>query len=83
MLRKILDKQRVAYENIEIEADVKRNKANVNEITEIHLHFMLRGVDASDKKIEKALDITRKNCAMVQSVKDSIVVKETFTRIHP
>ncbi|MFC0471181.1 OsmC family protein [Halalkalibacter kiskunsagensis] len=78
VLRKILDKKRVDYKDIRIKADVKRNEQGANEVTDIHLHFILSHVDASDEKIEKIMDLTRKNCPIYQSVKNSIQITETF-----
>ncbi|WP_017729017.1 OsmC family protein [Halalkalibacterium ligniniphilum] len=78
VLRKVLNKMRISFSDIQIEADVKRNEANVNEVTDIHLHFRIAGTDASEEKVKKALEVTRKNCPIVQSVKDSIHITETF-----
>ncbi len=78
VFRKVLEKKRISYQDIRIHADVKRNEAGANEVTDIHLHFTIIGTDASDEKIEKALEVSKKNCPIVQSVKDSIKVTETF-----
>ncbi|BAB04604.1 OsmC family protein [Halalkalibacterium halodurans] len=78
VLRKVLDKMRISYDDMKITADVKRNEQGVNEVTDIALHFSLFGVDASEEKIKKALHVTWKNCPIVQSVKDSIRITETF-----
>ncbi|TWI54440.1 OsmC family protein [Halalkalibacter nanhaiisediminis] len=80
VLRKVLQKQRIEFEDIRIQADVKRNEAGVNEVTDIHLHFIITGTNATDEKIEKALKVTRKNCTIVQTVKDSIKVTESFEK---
>ncbi|WP_332691521.1 OsmC family protein [Halalkalibacter lacteus] len=80
VLRKILDKKRIAYKDIRIKADVKRNEEGANEVMNIHLHFILYNVDASDEKIDKIMDITRKNCPIYQTVKNSIHITETFER---
>lgn len=78
VLRKILQKQRVEVEDIYLRADVQRKEDGAQEIESIHLHFKIKGKQLKEEKIEKALALTRKNCAMVQSVKDSIKVTETF-----
>ncbi len=78
VLRKVLEKKRVSYEDIHIKADVTRNNEGAQEIQAIHMHFTITGTDASESKIEKSLEVTRKNCSMVQSVKGSIHITETF-----
>jgi putative redox protein len=81
VLRKILEKQRVVIDDISITADVTRNEEIPQEIQRIHLHFVLKGQKLVEEKIEKALMLTRKHCSMVQSVKDSIDVTESFNII--
>jgi putative redox protein len=78
VLRKILEKQRVVIDDLSITADVTRNEEIPQEIQRIHLHFVLKGQKLVEEKIEKALTLTRKHCSMVQSVKDSIDVTESF-----
>ncbi|WP_332630905.1 OsmC family protein [Halalkalibacter flavus] len=78
VLRKILEKKRISYNDIRINADVKRNEAGANEVTDIHLHFKLYEVDTTKEKLEKIFELTRKNCPIYQSVKDSIRITETF-----
>lgn len=78
VLKKILKKQRITFEDIRIHADVTKSEHGANEITDIHLHFTIAGTDASEEKIKKALEITRKNCTIVQSIKDSITITESF-----
>ncbi|ARK28991.1 OsmC family protein [Halalkalibacter krulwichiae] len=81
VLRKVLTKKRISYNDIKITADVTRNEAGANEVTDIHLHFLISGSDANDEKIAKALEVTTKNCPIVQSVKDSIRITETFEQV--
>lgn len=78
VFRKILEKKRLAYEDITISANVKRNPEIANRIEEIHLVYTIIAEDLEPSKIEKALELTRKNCAMIQSVQDSIVITEEF-----
>ncbi|TLS35731.1 OsmC family protein [Pseudalkalibacillus caeni] len=77
VLRQILDKKRMVYEDISIKADIKRNEEEANRVEEIHLHFTIKG-NLDEKKVQKAMELTTKHCSMVQSVKDSIKVEETF-----
>ncbi|GAB3049497.1 OsmC family protein [Virgibacillus ainsalahensis] len=78
VLRKVLDKMRIAFEDIKIKAEVKRNPDVADRVEEIKLHFRIYGKDIPENKIEKAMALTRKNCSMVQSVQDSIRIEETF-----
>ncbi|WP_249869520.1 OsmC family protein [Oceanobacillus saliphilus] len=78
VLKKVLTKMRIDYDDIRIAADVKRVPEEANRVEEIKLHFTLIGNDIDGNKVEKALELSTKNCSMVQSVKGSINVIETF-----
>lgn len=75
---KIAEKQRLAIENIELVTDVKRIQEEANRISEIQLHFIIKGLGLSKEKIEKNINLTVKNCGMIQSVKDSITILTSF-----
>jgi putative redox protein len=77
VLRQILDKKRMKYDDIKIKADVTRNKEEANRVEKIHLHFTLYG-DLDDQKVERALELTKKHCSMAQSVIGSIELEESF-----
>lgn len=81
VLRKVLAKMRLDVEDIKIKADVVRNKEEADRIESIHMHFILKGNGLSPEKIEKALRVTEKNCSMVQSVKGSIRISDSFELI--
>lgn len=78
VLRKILNKMRIPYKDIQISANMERNEDEADRIEKIHMHFTIKGEDLNHIKIERALELTRKNCSMVQSVKDSIEITESF-----
>ncbi|KRD92795.1 OsmC family protein [Priestia megaterium] len=78
VLRKILEKKRIAFSDLRIQADVTRNDEKVGRIEKIHLHYIITGEDLPLDKIEKSVELARKNCSMLQSVVDSIEVTETF-----
>ncbi|SDY15139.1 OsmC family protein [Salimicrobium album] len=80
--RKILDKQRIKYEDINLTADVKRNPDEANRIEKVHLHYVVKGYHLNQDKLAKNLEVARKNCSMVQSVKDSIDIEETIECIQ-
>ncbi|MGI8314838.1 OsmC family protein [Halobacillus mangrovi] len=82
VFRKILDKQRVDYEDIKISADVKRNADEANRIEKVHLHYVIKGYHLNQDKLLKNLDVSRNNCSMVQSVQNSIEVEETLECIE-
>jgi putative redox protein len=82
VLRTILEKKRLDVEDMTIKAEVTRNEEEANRIEKIHLHFSIKGKNLEETKVQKAMDLAYKNCSMVQSVKDSIEVKETFDIIH-
>lgn len=78
VLRKVLEKMRMEIEDIHIQADAERVEEEANRVSKIIVHFRISGSNLDEKKIEKAMVLTRKNCSMVQSVVGSIEVEETF-----
>ncbi len=78
VLRKVLDKMRIDVQDITIRTQVVRNKNEADRIESIHMHFIIKGQELSSEKIEKALRVTEKNCSMVQSVKGSIDITDSF-----
>ncbi|MGP4060801.1 OsmC family protein [Halobacillus litoralis] len=82
VFRKILDKQRVDYEDIKVTAEVTRNPEESNRIEKVHLHYVIKGYHLNQDKLLKNLDISRNNCSMVQSVQNSIDVEETLECIQ-
>ena len=78
VLRKILEKKRIAFSDLRIQADVTRNDEKAGRIEKIHLHYIITGEELPLEKIEKSIELARKNCSMLQSIIDSIEVTETF-----
>ncbi|MGD7046086.1 OsmC family protein [Jeotgalibacillus proteolyticus] len=78
VLRSVLNKMRLSFEDIAIETEVERNEQEANRVEKIHMHFKITGSDLDEKKVHKAMELTRKNCSMVQSVLGSIEITETF-----
>lgn len=78
VLRGILEKKRIGVEDITIQAKVERNEEEANRIESIAIHYLLKGNDLSEEKIEQSIKLARKNCPMVRSVEDSIKITETF-----
>ncbi|MFC0272890.1 OsmC family protein [Metabacillus herbersteinensis] len=78
VLRKILAKKRIEIEDLTIQTKVDRNEQEANRIEKIYIHYLIKGANLDERKIEQSIEIARKNCPMVQSVKDSIEIAETF-----
>lgn len=78
VLRKIFAKQRIDIEDITIQTDVVRNSEVADRVEKIIVHFIIKGAGLKEEKVRKAIELTRKNCSMVQSVIPSIEVEETF-----
>jgi putative redox protein len=83
VLRKVLQKMRMPAEDIQIEVkEVRRNPEVADRVESIHLHFTIKGQDIEESKMSRAMELTAKNCSMVQSVKDSIDIRETYEVIR-
>lgn len=78
IMRNILEKMRLDVKDIQIKAEAERNKEEANRVEKVSLHFIIIGKDLSREKMGRVMELTRKNCAMVQSVAGSIEVEETF-----
>ena len=78
ILRKILHKMRIPFNDIHVSVHVVRNKKEANRIEEINIKFIIYGEDISPVKVEKALVLTTKYCSIIQSIKDSIKITESF-----
>lgn len=78
VLRKIMNKRHQTVHDIQIEAEVERDEKQANKITAVHLHFIVKAENVTEAQMQKNMEWTKKNCSMVQSVKDSIAVTETF-----
>lgn len=82
IFQKILDKKRIDVDQISIEASVERNEKEANKVTKINLHYIISGKNVSEKQVQKSLEVTINNCGMIQSVKDSIIINESFEIIE-
>ncbi|GLY11536.1 OsmC family protein [Pseudobacillus badius] len=78
VLRKILEKKRMQVEDITIQTNVLRNEQEANRLEKVEIHFIIKGKELQETQIKKAMELTRKNCSMVQSVIPAIEVVETF-----
>lgn len=83
VLRKILAKKRLKVDDITIDTEVERDPENADRVTKVSMHFTIQGEGLTEEKIHKAMELTRKNCSMVQSVIPTIEVVETFELVTP
>jgi len=82
VFRKILEKQRTDIRDLAITAEVERNPAESDRIERIHLLYTVKGRRLDPDKLHKNLALSRKNCSMIQSVKDSIHIEEKLNIIE-
>lgn len=82
IVRKVLEKKRMPAEDIQVEVkEVVRIDEEAGRIAKVHLHFLIKG-DVDDSKMDRVMELTRKNCSMVRSVEDCIEVVETYELIQ-
>lgn len=82
VFKKIIDKQRMDITDLTITAEVQRDDANANKITQIRLLFKITGKELNEKKLQRNLALSRKNCSMIRSVEDSIEIIEELELIE-
>ncbi|WP_205138847.1 OsmC family protein [Virgibacillus halotolerans] len=82
VFRKILQKQRIQVEDIQIGAEVVRNPQEANRIEKITLQYTVKGHHLDPEKLYKNLGVSRKNCSMIRSVEDSIEIEEHIETIE-
>ncbi|GAA0450453.1 OsmC family protein [Alkalibacillus silvisoli] len=80
--KRILAKQQIEFDEMTIEAEVKRSDDAVNKIEKVNLHFKVVGTNLNQEKLQKSLNTASKNCSMVQSVTQAIDVEETVEAIN-
>jgi uncharacterized OsmC-like protein len=79
---KVLEKKRIEVTNIRVKASVERNPAEANKVTKIDLHFIVEGENISEEQIRKTLEVTVKNCGMIQTVIGAVEIHESFEIIN-
>ncbi|WP_085521170.1 OsmC family protein [Tuberibacillus sp. Marseille-P3662] len=78
VMRKILKKKRLNVDDITVETEVTRNPDQADRIEKVVMTFHIKGEGLTEKTMDKVMELTRKNCSMVQSVVDSIEVVERY-----
>lgn len=79
---KIIEKQRLEIEDLTITADVERDALNANRIEKITLHYIVKGYRLDPDKLQRNLELSRKNCSMIRSVENSIDIQERLELIQ-
>lgn len=78
VLKKVLEKKRYSVSDINVQTEVTRDADQANKITGIHLHFIVKADGVTDETLGKALELSKKNCPMAQSVIGSINITESY-----
>lgn len=79
VMRKILDKMRMPADDIQVEViEVIRSQDDASRLMEIHLHFTVIGSNITEEKMPRIMELTEKNCSMLQSVIGCIHVVKTY-----
>ncbi|MGG2093715.1 OsmC family protein [Bacillus sp. S13(2024)] len=81
VLRTILEKKRITYNEFTIATEIVRSEVLPKPVESIHLHYTIKAEGITQEQLEKALELAVKNCTIVQSVKDSIKITETIELI--
>ncbi|OEH91333.1 OsmC family protein [Bacillus solimangrovi] len=82
VLKNVLKKKRLDVQDMKVTAQATRNPDEANRIEKINIHFVIKGTGITEDVVEKAVELARKHCPMVQSVKDSIEIEENFEIIR-
>lgn len=82
VLRTILEKKRVSYQSITIDANVTRKEVNkISIIEKIDLTYSIFGRDLDEKSIKDSVKLVSKNCPINLSIKDCIKISESYRLI--
>lgn len=79
---KVLEKKRIEVSDIRIKASVERNHEEANKVTRIDLHFIVEGNNIPEEQIKKTMEVTVKNCGMIQTVIGSVEIRESFEIVN-
>lgn len=82
VFQKVLEKQRTRIEDLSIHAEVRRNPQEANRIEWIRLNYTVKGNHLNIDRLYKNLELSRKNCSMIQSVKECIDIEERIKIIE-
>ena len=79
VMRKVLDKMRMPADDIVVEVkEVVRSQDDASRLMKVHLHFTVIGSSIAEEKMPRVMELTEKNCSMLQSVMGCIEVVKTY-----
>ncbi|AXI00527.1 OsmC family peroxiredoxin [Sporosarcina sp. PTS2304] len=79
VMRKVLDKMRTPADDIVVEVkEVVRSQDDASRVLKIHLHFTVFGSAIKEEKMPRIMELTEKNCSMLQSVVGCIEIVKTY-----
>lgn len=80
----ILNKQRVAFTRIEIDADAERAEEEPRVLTKVHLHYRIYGNGIRESAVKRAIDLsTEKYCSVGVMLRRGGVAWENTWEILP
>lgn len=82
VFRKILEKQRVTIEDLQVQVTVERNSDKANRIEKMKLTYIVKGKQLNLEKLNKSLEVARKNCSMIRTVEKAIDIEESVETIE-
>lgn len=82
VFRKILEKQRVTIEDLQVQVTVERNSGKANRIEKMKLTYIVKGKQLNPEKLYKSLEVARKNCSMIRTVEKAIDIEESVETIE-
>ncbi|WP_433744670.1 OsmC family protein [Falsibacillus pallidus] len=76
VLKKILDKKRLEYKDITIEAAAERDADRANRISSLELTFTIHDLsrEMTDSQFSQISKLVLSNCGMLQTISDSVDV---------
>lgn len=82
VFQKILEKQRVIIEDMQVQTKVERNPDEANRVEKIKIHYIVKGNHLDPQKLDKSLEVARRNCSMIRTVEDMIDIEESLEVIR-
>lgn len=79
----ILRKGRQAVDDVIVELDADRAKEPPKVFTRIHMHFIVRGRDLSEKRVKRAVDLSvDKYCSAVAMLKPTVPISFDYVVVE-
>lgn len=75
----ILKKQRQRLSGLDITADARQSPEPPYHFTDIHLHYVITGLDIAPKKVEKAIELSQnKYCSVAATIRGVAKITHSF-----